>query len=222
MGTTTIKRFENRSSNPIALFDLENTSTRGHGVTVPPGSSITVDMAIPWSATADPFNSNHRLEIRVNGVTRFWIWQAANNDGDYIRFSTDGQWHDMGDHVHGYAGTANNIFDAVVGLFTNADDPLARLVLGERTIVVLDSHFECIPISPKPLQLLFTTIKQIQNKTTGTVKFLNLTYQGSGNYQLRGRDLGNNLLFDSGSVQFGATNGAGVEQQVVEIGRAHV
>ena len=173
MGTTTIKRFENRSSNPIALFDLENTSTRGHGVTVPPGSSITVDMAIPWSATADPFNSNHRLEIRVNGVTRFWIWQAANNDGDYIRFSTDGQWHDMGDHVHGYAGTANNIFDAVVGLFTNADDPLARLVLGERTIVVLDSHFECIPISPKPLQLPFTTIKQIQNKTTGTVKFRN-------------------------------------------------
>ena len=170
MATTTIKRFENHSSNPIQLLNLERPLNRGHGIVVPPGGSIWVDMAVPWATQGD-FGTKH-LEIKVNGVTRFWIWQANNNDGDFIRFSTDGQWHDMGDHVHGYAGTATNIFEAVGGLFTNAEDPLARLLLGERTIVVLDSHFECIPISPKP-PLPFTFIKRIENKSSGTVKLRN-------------------------------------------------
>ncbi|HET6978327.1 MAG TPA: hypothetical protein VFI24_18495 [Pyrinomonadaceae bacterium] len=170
MATTTIKRFENHSSNPISLLNLEWPISRGHGVVIPPGGRIAVDMAVPW-ATQGNFGTKH-LEIKVNGATRFWIWQANNNDGDFIRFSTDGQWHDLGDHVHGYAGTANNIFEAVGGLFTHSDDPLAQLLLGERAIVVLDSHFECIPISPKP-PLPFTFIKQIENKSSGTVKLRN-------------------------------------------------
>lgn len=174
MATTWIKRFENRSKDPIALFNLEWTSSRGHGTTVLPGESIQVDMAVPWPTWPGPevnFANKH-LEIKINDVLRYCIWQSAHIDGDNIRFSTDGQYHDVGDHVHGYAGTATNLFEAVVGLFTNSEDPLARLVLTERTIVVLDSHFECMPIAPKP-PLPFTTIKQIQNQTTGTVKLRN-------------------------------------------------
>ncbi len=172
MATTWIKRFENRSQNPIALFNLEHTDNRGHGLTVVPGDSIQVDMAIPWPLVP-PFPldfANKHLEIKVNGVTRYCIWQSAHMDGDYIRFSTDGQWHDIGDHVHGYAATATNLYEAVGGLFTNSEDPFARMLLHERAIVVLDSHFECVPISPKPLEPAITTIKRIENRSSGTVR----------------------------------------------------
>jgi hypothetical protein len=172
MATTWIKRFENRSKDPIALFNLQHTDNRGHGITVIPGDSIQVDMAVPWPLLP-PFPldfANKHLEIRVNGVTRYCIWQSAHMDGDYIRFSTDGQWHDIGDHVHGYAATATNLFEAVGGLFTSSEDPFARMLLYERTIVVLDSHFECVPISPKPQEPAITIIKRIENRSSGTVR----------------------------------------------------
>src|SRR5687768_12901442 len=103
MGVTFIKRLENRSRSPIKLVNKENSNTRGNDIVVPPKSSVFIDMAIPWAPAQTDFPGHH-LEIVVGGVTRYWIWQAANADGDFIRFSTDGSWHNQGEHVHGYAG----------------------------------------------------------------------------------------------------------------------
>lgn len=47
MATIWVKRFESRSHNNIALFNIEHPDNRGHGITVVPGDSIQVDMAIP-------------------------------------------------------------------------------------------------------------------------------------------------------------------------------
>src|SRR5688572_23591907 len=175
MGITAIKRIENRSRSTVMLFNRAREQevgvyARGANIPIAPGSSIAADMWIPWAPAAADFPIQH-LEISQGGVTRYWIWQAANADGDFIRFSTDGKWHDQGEKVHGYPGVATNIVEAIGGaLFTGALQPLANMVLGERAIVVLDSHFETIPISPKPLQIPFTTIKRIENLSTRKVR----------------------------------------------------
>lgn len=165
MGTTWIKRLENRSQSTITLLNKENSGARGHNIAVPPGSSIMVDMAIPWAPVQSNFPGHH-LEIVVGGVTRYWIWQATNADGDFIRFSTDGAWHDQGEHVHGYAGSATNLFEALGGLFSGSPIDLAEYHFTERTIIVLDSHFESIPIAPKPFEPASTFIKQLENRSS--------------------------------------------------------
>jgi hypothetical protein len=164
MSTTWIKRLENRSRSTITLLNKENSGTRGHNIAVPPGSSIAIDMAIPWAAVQTDFPGHH-LEIVVGGVTRYWIWQATNADGDFIRFSTDAAWHNQGEHAHGYAGSATNIFEAVGGLISGNTEDLTQLVLTDRVIVVLDSHFETIPIAPKPPIPASTFIKQLENRS---------------------------------------------------------
>lgn len=124
-----------------------------------------VDMAIPWAPKQADF-AGHHLEIVVGGVTRYWIWQATNADGDFIRFSTDGAWHDQGEHVHGYAGSATNLFEALGGLFSGSPIDLAEYHFIERTLIVLDSHFESIPIAPKPFEPASTFIKQLENRSS--------------------------------------------------------
>lgn len=168
MGTTWIKRLENRSHSTITLINKENSGARGNNVPVPPGSSIMVDMAVPWAPAQGDF-AGHHLEIAVGGVTRYWIWQASNADGDFIRFSTDGAWHDQGEHVHGYAGSATNLFEAIGGVISNNLMDLVEFHLTERAIVVLDSHFESIPIAPKPFEVASTFIKQLENRSSAPV-----------------------------------------------------
>ena len=70
MGVTFIKRLENRSRSTIRLLNKENSTTRGHGIAVPPGSSIAIDMAIPWASAQTDFPGHH-LEIVVGAVTRY-------------------------------------------------------------------------------------------------------------------------------------------------------
>jgi hypothetical protein len=172
MGVTFIKRLENRSSSPIVLLNKENSTARGSGIVVPPKSRIAADMAIPWAPALGDF-AGHHLEIVVGGVTRYWIWQATNADGDFIRFSTDGAWHDQGEHAHGYAGVATNLFEAAAGLFSSNAEPLAQLFLGDRALIVLDSHFETVPIAPK-IGLPITTVKQLENRSTSSVTIFNV------------------------------------------------
>ncbi len=166
MGTTWFKRLENRSQSTIKLLNIENPNSRGHNIAVPPGSSIALDMAIPWAAASTDFPGHH-LEIQVNGFTRYWIWQATQSDGDFIRFSTDTGWHNPGEHVHGYAGSAANLFEAIGGAISAwSAEELLQYVLTDRTLVVLDSHFETIPIQPKPLAPAHTFIKRVENRST--------------------------------------------------------
>ena len=173
MGITAIKRIENRSRSTIQVLNRENPNSRGSNRVVGSGSSIAADIWIPWAPRAEDFMVHH-LEIQQFGRTRYWMWQAANADGDFIRFSTDGLWHDQGEKVHGYPGVAKNIFEAVGSAVLSGQlQPLGDLLLGERTLVVLDSHFETIPIAPKPLQVPFTNIKRIENWSSKSVVLFN-------------------------------------------------
>ena len=113
---TAITRIENQTRSTITLLDLENDKASGHGRLIAPGTSLVVNMWVPWAERSTDFPGRH-LQLRLDGQTRFWIWQAANADGDYVRFSTTGQWRDQGDKVEGFAG-----------------------VDGSRTLVVMEDH----------------------------------------------------------------------------------
>ena len=163
MGTTWFKRLENRSQSRIKLLNIEDANSRGHNIEVLPGTHIAVDMKIPWAPFSGDFPLKH-LELQINGVTRFWIWQATQGDGDFIRFSTNGGWQNPGTHVFGYASSANNPFEVITDWSLEG---LAEYVLTDRVLVVLDSHFETIPIKPKPAdQPARTFIKRLENRTS--------------------------------------------------------
>ena len=170
MGTTWFKRLENRCSRAtIKLLNIEDPNSRGHNIAVPPGTHIALDMKIPWAPWSTDFPGKH-MELQVDGITRYWIWQATKGDGDFIRYSTDTGWHDPGEHVFGYAASAANIFEAIGGaLFQWNAEELLQYVLTDRTLVVMDSHFETIPIQPKPIGPAHTFIKRLENRTTAPV-----------------------------------------------------
>ena len=121
MGITAITMLDNRSSSTVRLLDIENPGVQGNNVPVGPGQSLQVNMWVPWANTAAQFPGQH-LQLEVGSVS-FWIWQCATDqDGDHVRFSMDGAWHDHGRPVHGISAV--------------------DLVSGDRTIVVRDGCFE--------------------------------------------------------------------------------
>ena len=96
-----------------------------------PGERVDKDMdnRIPWAGSGD-FVAKH-LEVQFNGVTRFWIWQALNADGDHVRFSIDGRWHDRGEPVDGISA-----------------------VDGDRTLVVFDDGVQLVDVPAGFIALL--------------------------------------------------------------------
>ncbi len=133
MGITRINRLENRGTSILRLLNLENQNTLGHGVNVLPGTSLEVDMWVPWPNSTD-FPNKH-LQIQVAGTTRFWIWQAAGPDGDFLRFSKNGTFTAPGEHVRGAA---------VAGMLP---PPLTE----DRTIQVFDGWFEVVDFPALPI-----------------------------------------------------------------------
>lgn len=106
-GITDTLKLRHRASANLSIFDIENTNTPGHGVEVKPGDDLDCDMWIPWATNANEF-TNHHLRIDIDRTPRFWIWQAARADGDWVRFSTDGSWHDPGVRVPGISDVSGH------------------------------------------------------------------------------------------------------------------
>lgn len=146
---TAIKRIENRSRLPVTLLDIENSNAPGHGVEVRPFQTLAVEMWIPWAPNASVFPQRH-LQLQADRKTRFWIWQAAQADGDFVRFSTDAAWHDQGQRVNG---------NSSVGIL---------LIGADRTLVVLDDRFELVD------HPLATAIRTIENRSRATVRLLDV------------------------------------------------
>jgi hypothetical protein len=108
MGITTIKRIVNSTNEWLYIQNHENPNKSGHFIVLPPGTSGTVEMWVPWCASQADFQADHFIEIGnwapagnvLNPIREYIIWQHDRGtwwgkDGDHVRFSTDGQWHDM-------------------------------------------------------------------------------------------------------------------------------
>ena len=66
MGTTWFKRLENRSQSTIKLLNIEEPNSRGHNIEVAKGSSIALDMKIPWAPWSTDFPGK-QLELHASG-----------------------------------------------------------------------------------------------------------------------------------------------------------
>ncbi len=100
MGVTAFKSLTNFTSVEVLIRDKENGSTR----TISPADAAGFDYWIPWCTSQSEF-PRHHIEIEVPaGTLRFFIWQSADADGDFVRFSTDNQYHGRNDGLTGTAG----------------------------------------------------------------------------------------------------------------------
>ena len=104
MGVTAIKSLANFTKGEVLIRDLENGSSRVIGARTARG----FDYWIPWCRSQNEFGVHH-IEIEVpKGQRKFYIWQSADQDGDYVRFSTDGQYHASGTRVPGVSTVNGN------------------------------------------------------------------------------------------------------------------
>src|SRR5215469_2960640 len=99
MNVTTITFLDNRSPATIRLTAIDTCGTTS--VTVGPGQTAQVSMNVPWVSDSTGFPTHH-MELQFGSTTMFWIWQTGTSqDGNHVRFSTDGAWHPFGRHAHG-------------------------------------------------------------------------------------------------------------------------
>lgn len=129
MGVTAIRGIDNRSASVVMLLNIERPGSAGDRQAVAPGErrNFAATMWIPWAPTEGDF-AQHHLELVVGGTPRYWIWQAKNLDGDFVRFSAANAWRDCGEPVDGMAG-----------------------VDGDRTLVVFDRGFQLVDIPEQVL-----------------------------------------------------------------------
>jgi hypothetical protein len=106
----------------------------GHFIVLPPGTSGAVVMWIPWCTSQADFQADHFIEIGnwtqvgnlLNPVREYIIWQHDRGtwwgkDGDHIRFSTDGQWHDMNENWIGGVSAVDGDRNLTVSQINAAD-----------------------------------------------------------------------------------------------------
>ena len=131
MAITEITRLENKSRGTVSLHNIEVPTTPGHGVAVRPGDRLDVAMFVPWATDAAQFVRQH-LEVHMDGVPRYWIWQAAHWDGDHVRFARDGAWRAPGTRMHGISAVEGTrtivVHDNCIEVVSLPDDDIRRFV----------------------------------------------------------------------------------------------
>jgi hypothetical protein len=144
---THIKAIVNKTDQAIQVFDMEDATAAGNGMQVAPGGYLAVNMNAPWADSQYDFlNRGKRLEVAtMSGTLLFCVWQSNRADGDYVRFSTDGAWHDPGLHC----GMIRNDHALVV---SPASVSLAGLVAP--VLYTYEFRVENAPIRPSEMSAL--------------------------------------------------------------------
>lgn len=104
MAVTNIKKVKNNHKLAMNVFNAENPrdtdSLPRPGVQIPSGETYTHDMWVPWCTDESAFSS-HRIEVGPGAYPTFLIWQEKSDDGDHVRFCTDGNFHFTGNFIPG-------------------------------------------------------------------------------------------------------------------------
>lgn len=101
---TAIKQLENDTDQHIILHNVEDQKS----VKCKPHSNVSCDMWIPWCDYQKSFERGHHMKVLwsfplvspknyIPPQPFAWIWQQ----GDFVRFSTDGKWKFNGDPIPG-------------------------------------------------------------------------------------------------------------------------
>jgi hypothetical protein len=104
MGVTAIKSLVNTTPGRVSIHDHENPTHPGNNTDADPYTTAACDMWIPWCTSPDDWRDQKYITIEWGGQPRYWVWQAAHGDGDFVRYSTSGQYEDPGRQASGFAG----------------------------------------------------------------------------------------------------------------------
>ena len=115
MAVTNIRSIENRASAGIAVNNVENRSTNPPNDVIVEGGTFQSSMWIPWCSSEKDYPAHH-IEIRlqsapVNSIPALSIWQ----DGDYVRWSTNGAYHPNANLVPGNSTVGGDRSVSVLG-----------------------------------------------------------------------------------------------------------
>ena len=102
MAITTITGLVNTSSAWVRLEDHRD----GGALTVAPGETGALHLLVPWCNNQDDFEGGHFLLLSGPGFAPrlYWLWQDSDDDGDFVRFATDGRYHGRGDRAEEVPG----------------------------------------------------------------------------------------------------------------------
>ena len=116
MATTTIVAVRNVSDFLATAVNFEHhDQTDGDKGQFPPGEWKSASITVPWCGDGLGFETRH-IDVTLSnftigttpvGARVFTVWQAQRGDGDRVRVSMDGSWHDPGDVVGGMAAVSS-------------------------------------------------------------------------------------------------------------------
>jgi hypothetical protein len=91
-----------------ATATFTNSEDSGNDRTVPPSQAADPSNAwIPWCDSGDAFGAHH-MELALSGRT-YAIWQHRDDDGDHVRYSTDGKFYSPGTAIPGNSATGQRV-----------------------------------------------------------------------------------------------------------------
>jgi hypothetical protein len=84
----------------------------GYGYDIPPNMdrAAVVDIWIPHATNRDRFQGHHMWIEIPWGTVKYALWQAAQSDGDWVRYNDRRVFQDPGWHVPGFAHVEGNRF----------------------------------------------------------------------------------------------------------------
>jgi hypothetical protein len=100
-GITKILSLVNSTGGRVSIQCYENPEHPGNSAVAEPNSTAPCNMWIPWCLSADDFARGKHIVVSVQARPTYWIWQGNRSDGDAVRYSMTGQFHDPGDHIPG-------------------------------------------------------------------------------------------------------------------------
>src|SRR5262245_3561729 len=99
MAITSIRSIRNFVAG--STYVVRNQETKDPALSVDSGRAVTCKMPIPWCDNQAQFDNMHKIVMSPIATGRvpitFTIWQQ----GDYVRYSKDGLFHNDGDLVPG-------------------------------------------------------------------------------------------------------------------------
>jgi hypothetical protein len=99
---TNIAIVENDTDFSVVLLKLDEGSLN---ITVDSNESALWGANVPWATTPNQFKE-HRIEIQIDGVTRFHLWQREVNGRNAVRIS-EGGFENPGEEVDGLSQAGN-------------------------------------------------------------------------------------------------------------------
>ena len=126
MAVTAIRSIRNSSeSEPYFARNHENqndTGGPGKSLEINSGEVVQCNMWVPWCATQEDFDNRHKISIVPLAFNEIPVTFTIGQQGDYVRYSKDGLFHDEGEPVPGNNTVGGDRAIQIVGTsLTNAD-----------------------------------------------------------------------------------------------------